>query len=122
MNNLNYQSLLDIDYIFKLVNSILVVENVYKFKIICKEKKYYIESKYNDLIYINDVNFLQGYYKRFKQILDTLLVFEHYKNNPLELYLNRLKYTSNNLDMELLYSLQNQFILDSTYFNKSKVF
>ena len=116
MNNLNYQSLLDIDYIFKLVNSILVLENIYKFKIICKEKKYYIESKYKDLIYINDVNFLQGYYKRFKQILDTLLVFEYYKNNPLELYLNRLKYTSNNLDMELLYSLQNQYILDKSYF------
>ena len=115
-NNLNYQSLLEKTYIFSIINQILLEENIYKFKIICKEKKYYIESKYKDLIYINDVNFLQGYYKRFKQLLDTFIVFEHFKNYPVELYLNRLKYKSNNLDMELLYSLQNQYVLDKSYF------
>ena len=114
--NLNYQLLLEKDYIFSIINQILLEENIYKFKIICKEKKYYVESKYKDLIYINDVNFLQGYYKRFKQLLDTFIVFEHFKNYPVELYLNRLKYKSNNLDMELLYSLQNQYVLDKSYF------
>lgn len=117
-NNLNYQTLFKIPYIFNLVNKILVSENLYKFSVIYEEKKFYIKEKNNDLIYINDVNLLHGYYKRFKQLLDTFIIFENLKNDPFNIYLNQLKYNNNNnnLDKDLLQSLQNQYILNKNYF------
>ena len=117
MSNLNYQTIFKISYIFDLMNKILVKENIYKFVIICKENEYYIQDKYNDLKYINDMNFLQGYYRRFKQLLDTFLLFEKNKNNPIDIYLNTLKYSDNNIDINLLHSLQIQYCLNKNYFN-----
>ena len=106
----------DIQYIFNLINKILVKENIYKFVIICKEKEYYVKEKNNTLIYINDVNFLQGYYRRFKQLLNTFLLFEKNKNHPLDIYLNTLKYSNSNIDINLLHSLQIQYCLDKSIF------
>jgi len=115
-NKLNYQTIFKISYIFNLVNKILVKENIYRFVIICKENDYYIQDKYNDLKYITDVFFLQGYYKRFKQVLDTFLLFEKNKNDPINIYLNTLKYSDNNIDINLLHSLQIQYCLNKDYF------
>ena len=98
------------------MNKILLKENIYKFVIICKEKKYYIQDNYNDLKYINDVNFLQGYYRRFKQLLNTFILFEKNKNYPINIYLNTLKYSDNCIDINLLHSLQIQYCLDKNIF------
>lgn len=116
MNNLNYQNMFELSYIFTLMNKILTNESIYNFIIICKEKEYYVKDKYNNLRYINDVNFLQGYYRRFKQLLDTFLLFEKNKNDPISIYLNTLKYNDNNIDINLLHSLQIQYCLDTNYF------
>ena len=116
MRNLNYQNMFDIQYIFNLINKILVKENIYKFVIICKEKEYYVKEKDNTLKYINDVNFLQGYYRRFKELLDTVLLFEKNKNHPLDIYLNTLKYSDSRIDVNLLHSLQIQYCLDKNIF------
>lgn len=116
MNNLNYQTIFEISYIFNLINKILVKENIYKFVIICKEKKYYVKEKDTTLRYINDVNFLQGYYRRFKQLLDTFILFEKNKNNPIDIYLNTLKYTDSCIDINLLHSLQIQYCLNRNDF------
>ena len=39
MTNLNYQNMFEISYIFNLMNTILINENLYNFVIICKEKR-----------------------------------------------------------------------------------
>ena len=116
MSNLNYQNMFEILYIFNLINTILINEKIYNFVIICKEKEYYVKDKYNNFKYINDVNFLQGYYRRFKQLLNTFLLFEKNKDDPISIYLNTLKYSDNNIDINLLHSLQIQYCLNKDYF------
>lgn len=118
MTTLNYQTLFKIPYVFNLINKILISENIYKFVVYFQDNKFYIKDKSNNIVYINDVNLLSSYYKRFKQILNTFLLFEDYKNNPFNIYLTQLKYynNNNNLDKDLLQSLQNQYILNKNYF------
>ncbi len=116
MSNLNYQNMFEISYILNLINTILLNEKIYNFVIICKEKEYYVKDKYNNFKYINDVNFLQGYYRRFKQLLNTFLLFEKNKDDPISIYLNTLKYSDNNIDINLLHSLQIQYCLNKDYF------
>lgn len=118
MTTLNYQTLFKIPYVFNLINKILISENIYKFVVYFQDNKFYIKDKSNNIVYINDVNLLSSYYKRFKQILNTFLLFEDYKNNPFNIYLAQLKYynNNNNLDKDLLQSLQNQYILNKNYF------
>tara|TARA_B100001175_G_C19140940_1_gene463618 strand:+ start:138 stop:467 length:330 start_codon:yes stop_codon:yes gene_type:complete len=106
----------EISYILNLINTILLNEKIYNFVIICKEKEYYVKDKYNNFKYINDVNFLQGYYRRFKQLLNTFLLFEKNKDDPISIYLNTLKYSDNNIDINLLHSLQIQYCLNKDYF------
>ena len=116
MSNLNYQNMFEISYILNLINTILLNEKIYNFVVICKEKEYYVKDKYNNFKYINDVNFLQGYYRRFKQLLNTFLLFEKNKDDPISIYLNTLKYSDNNIDINLLHSLQIQYCLNKDYF------
>ena len=114
--DLNYQNILRLPYVFNITNSILINENILpNYNVICIDSKYFVKSV-NGVIYINDVSTLHNSYKRLKNILDTLICFEKYKERPMELYFNQLKFKKKNIDNDLLKSLQLQYSIDKSYF------
>ena len=108
---MNYQEILCYRYVINLIIILINSQN----EIVKLEDKFYIKDSKQNLYLIqpemsnnNDI----------KQILNTCIHFEKYKNKPMESYLKlkNIQCRQRIIDMELLKQLELQYIIDKSYF------
>jgi hypothetical protein len=112
---MNYQQILEIYYVFKLTNLLISNDHIQIVKI---RDTFYIENSRKHLYVIQENK--DNSYRDIKLLLDTFILFEENKMNPIDSYLKLRdkKYSMpKTIDYELLKTLQMQYITNKSYFN-----
>ena len=115
---MNYQQILAISYVFNLMNIFINNPNQHSSNnivIVKLENTFYLQDSKKNLYLIQE-NMNNNY--NVKALLDTFIIFEEHKINPMNFYLKlRNINTPNTIDYELLKNLQMQYITNKSYFD-----
>ncbi len=116
---MNYQQILAIPYVFNLINKLINSPNSHpsnQLEIVTLENIFYIRDSKKNLYLIQDD---MKNTNNIKVLLDTFVLFEENKLNPMDIYLKlKNNYNRLSIDHELLKTLQMQYSINKKYFEK----
>ena len=110
---MNYQQVLEILYVFNLMNQLINTSSNDR-EIIKLENTFYIQDSKKNLYLIQDN--MNRSDNNIKILLDTFILFEENKLKPMDIYLKLRNNNSLRIDYELLKTLQMQYVTNKSYF------
>ena len=115
---MNYQQILEISYVFNLMNQLINPPNSHPSnnrEILKLEDSFYIKDSKKNLYLIQDN--MNRSDNNIKILLDTFILFEENKLKPMDIYF-KLRHDNSlrRIDYELLKNLQMQYITNKSYF------
>jgi len=116
---MNYQQILEISYVFNLMNQLINSPNSHPSnnrEIIKLQDTFYIQDSKKNLYLIQDNMHRSD--DKIKVLLDTFVLFEENKLNPMDIYLKLKNNNTLRIEYELLKTLQMQYSINKKYFAK----
>ncbi len=115
---MNYQQVLEILYVFNLMNQLINTSSNDR-EIIKLENTFYIQDSQKNLYLIHENNtdkIIDN--SKVKVLLNTFILFEKNKQNPMNIYLKIRNNDRLRIDYELIKNLQMQYITNKSYFEE----
>ena len=112
---MNNKQVLEILYVFNLMNQLINTSSNDR-EIIKLENTFYIQDSKKNLYLIQDN--MNRSDNKIKVLLDTFLLFEENKQNPMNIYLKIRNNDRLRIDYELIKNLQMQYITNKSYFEE----